>query len=65
MLVSGSARLKLDDEIIELEPWDAVRIPKETMRNFEAGPGGAEIILFGAPNAGSGDAEITQGWWTD
>ena len=65
ILVAGSARLKLDDEIIELKPWDAVRISKETMRNLEGGPNGAEILLFGAPNAGSGDAQMSQGWWTD
>jgi mannose-6-phosphate isomerase-like protein (cupin superfamily) len=65
VLVNGSARLKLDDEIVELEPWDAVRIQKDTMRNLEGGPDGAEIILFGAPNAGSGDAQMTQDWWTD
>ena len=65
VVVSGSARLKLDDEIVELEPWDAVRIHKDTMRNLEGGPDGAEIILFGAPNAGSGDAQMTQEWWTD
>jgi mannose-6-phosphate isomerase-like protein (cupin superfamily) len=65
VLVSGSARLKLDDEIVELEPWDAVRIHKDTMRNLEGGPEGAEIILFGAPNAGSGDAQMTQDWWKD
>lgn len=65
VLVNGSVRLKLDDEILELEPWDAIRIHKDTMRNLEGGPEGAEIILFGAPNAGSGDAETTQDWWTD
>ena len=65
ILVDGSVRLKLDDEILELEPWDAIRIHKDTMRNLEGGPEGAEIILFGAPNAGSGDAEMTQDWWTD
>jgi mannose-6-phosphate isomerase-like protein (cupin superfamily) len=65
VLVSGSARLKLDDEVVELRQWDAVRVPKETMRNFEAGPKGAEIIAFGAPHTGPGDAEMTPGWWTD
>ena len=65
VLVNGSARLKLDDEIVDLEPWDAVRIHKDTMRNLEGGHDGAEIILFGAPNAGSGDAQMTQNWWTD
>jgi mannose-6-phosphate isomerase-like protein (cupin superfamily) len=65
VLVSGSARLKLDDEVIELKPWDAVRISKETMRNFEGGPEGAEIIAFGAPNVGPGDGPMTQDWWRD
>ena len=65
ILFGGSARLKLDDEVIDLKPLDAVRIPKETMRNLEGGPEGADVILFGAPNAGPGDADMTQGWWTD
>ena len=65
VLVAGSARLKLDDEIVELKPWDAVRIAKETMRNFEGGPEGAEVIAFGAPSTGPGDAPMTQGWWQD
>ena len=55
----------LDDEVLELEPWDAVRIARETVRNVEAGPEGAELILFGAPNSGPNDAEMLQNWWTD
>jgi mannose-6-phosphate isomerase-like protein (cupin superfamily) len=65
LLVSGSARLKLDDEVLELRPLDAVRIAKETVRNVEAGPEGAELILFGAPKTGPGDAEVEAEWWTD
>ena len=65
ILVGGSAKLKLDDEILDLEPWDAVRIHKDTMRNFEAGPDGAEVIAFGAPNTGPGDGPMTDGWWQD
>ena len=65
VLVGGSARLKLDDELLELRPFDAIRIPRETMRNLEGGPTGAELILYGAPNTGSNDAEVSQGWWSD
>jgi mannose-6-phosphate isomerase-like protein (cupin superfamily) len=65
VLVSGSARIKLDDEVVELKPFDAVRISKDTMRNIEGGPEGAELIAFGAPNTGPGDAPMTQDWWTD
>ena len=64
VLVSGRARLKLDDEILELEPWDAVRIGKGTMRNMEAGPEGAEYLAFGAGDDPR-DAEMEQGWWSD
>jgi len=65
ILVGGSAKLKLDDEILELKPWDAVRVHKDTMRNFEGGPEGAEIIAFGAPKTDPGDGPMEQGWWTD
>ena len=62
IVVSGSLRLKLGDDIKELGPWDAVRISKDTMRGLEAGPEGAEVIAIGAP-AGPGDAEVEQDWW--
>jgi len=65
VLVGGSARIKLDDEVLELRPFDAVRIHRETMRNLEGGPDGAELILYGAPNAGPGDAQMSPGWWND
>ena len=56
---------KLDDAIVELEAWDSVRIDKDTMRNLEAGADGAELLLVGAPNSGSGDARMAQGCWTE
>ncbi len=64
VLVAGSARLKLDEEIVELKPWDAVRIGKGTMRNVEAGPEGAEYLAFGAGDDPQ-DAEMEPGWWSD
>ena len=65
LVVSGSAVVKLDDEILELAQWDAVRIPAGVMRSFGAGPDGAEILAFGAPNTDNADIEMEQGWWTD
>jgi uncharacterized cupin superfamily protein len=64
VLVSGSARVKLEDEVVDLKPFDAVRVAKDTMRGFEAGPEGAEFIAIGAPNTGPGDADTVQGWWS-
>jgi mannose-6-phosphate isomerase-like protein (cupin superfamily) len=68
VILSGSARLKLDDEILELKQWDIVRVPKGTMRCFEGGPDGVEILAFGAPHAGPNpqeEVEMEQGWWSD
>lgn len=65
VLVGGSGRVKLDDEVVEVKQWDVVRISPGTMRAFEAGPDGLEVIVFGAPNTGRNDAEQTPGWWSD
>ena len=65
MLVSGGARAKVGDEILELKAWDAVRVSPETVRQLEAGPEGAEIVVFGAPNTENRDAEMVPDWWSD
>jgi mannose-6-phosphate isomerase-like protein (cupin superfamily) len=65
VLVSGSGRIKIEDEIRELKQWDAVRLHRDTMRSFEAGDDGAEFIAIGAPNTGPGDADMAQDWWSD
>jgi mannose-6-phosphate isomerase-like protein (cupin superfamily) len=65
VIVAGSGRVKLDDEILDVRQWDVIRVAPETMRNFEAGPDGLELIAFGAPIAEDSDGEIVPGWWTD
>jgi uncharacterized cupin superfamily protein len=65
VVVSGSLRAKVEDEVVELGQWDALRVDSDTMRSFEAGPEGAEILAIGAPNTGPGDADVVQGWWSD
>jgi mannose-6-phosphate isomerase-like protein (cupin superfamily) len=62
LVISGSLRVKLGDKVEELGPWDAIRISNETVRSFEAGPEGAEVIAIGCPG-GPGDAEIIDGYW--
>ena len=64
VVVGGSGRIKLDDEIVELKPWDAIRVTADTVRAFDAGPDGIELIAFGAPRRGPNDAEMFPGWWT-
>jgi hypothetical protein len=48
VLVSGGAQAKVCDEILELNAWDAVCVSLETVRQLEAGPEAAEIVVFGA-----------------
>jgi mannose-6-phosphate isomerase-like protein (cupin superfamily) len=65
MLVSGSARAKVGDDVFEMQPWTAVRVPNDTVRAFEAGPEGAEFVAIGAPNTGPGDAIDEPEFWRD
>ncbi len=68
VVVRGSGRMKLDDEIIEVSEWDAVRVPPGTWRGYEAGPEGLEILVIGAPSLGDDRREDVEGrrdWWSD
>jgi mannose-6-phosphate isomerase-like protein (cupin superfamily) len=68
VVVRGSGRMKLDDEIVELAEWDAVRVPPGTWRGYEAGPDGLEILVVGAPNLGDDPREDVDGrrdWWAE
>lgn len=65
VVVGGSGRLKVGDEILDVAQWDAVRVAPEVMRAFEAGPDGLEVVAFGAPATGLQDAQQEMGWWTD
>ena len=67
VVLRGSARMKLDDDIVELGEYDAVRIGPGVMRNMEAGPDGVEWVAFGAPAVEDkrSEADMRQGWWQD
>lgn len=64
VVARGSGRIKVEDEIVELAEWDAVRVDKDTMRNVEAGPDRARLIAFGAADDPL-DAEMAPGWWSE
>jgi uncharacterized cupin superfamily protein len=64
VVLSGGGRVSLDDEVVEVRPWDAVRVAPETTRAFEAGPDGLELLAFGAHTV-STDVETVQDFWAD
>jgi quercetin dioxygenase-like cupin family protein len=63
VVIAGGGRVKLPDGVHEIAQWDAVRVAPDTTRGFEAGPDGLELLAFGAPFTGSGDAELDPAWW--
>lgn len=58
VVLSGRGRLKLDDQVVEIGPMDAIRIAPQVMRAVEAGDEGVELLIFG-PRTGN-DTEISR-----
>ena len=64
VVLAGSGRVKLDDEIVDLAPLDAIRVAPGVIRAFEAGADNdLELLAFGPRH--DGDGELVQGWWAD
>jgi mannose-6-phosphate isomerase-like protein (cupin superfamily) len=63
VVIAGSGRMKIDDEIVDIVELDAIRLSPELGRGFEAGPEGISLLAFGARH--DGDGEVLQNWWTD
>jgi mannose-6-phosphate isomerase-like protein (cupin superfamily) len=55
VILTGSGRMRLDDEVIEVGAYDAVRVEPRVARSFEAGPDGLELIVFGPHHDGDGE----------
>ena len=64
VVVGGSGRMKLDEEVIELRRWDAVRVAPNVVRAFEGGPDGLEMIAIGSDRPEGGDGEVVRDFWT-
>ena len=62
VVLSGTGRIKLNDEIREVDQMDAIRVAPEVARAFEAGPDGLELLVFGPRH--TGDAEVlSEDFW--
>ena len=64
VILSGGGRMKLDDEVIEIRARDVIRVAPQTMRAFESGPDGLELLAIGGPIGGD-RGEIVPNWWDD
>ena len=63
VVVSGSGRIRMDDEIVDLRLWDAVRVAPAVVRGFEAGADGLELVVVGSDRPEDGDGEMVPDWW--
>ena len=65
-MLGGYGRVKLDDELFDLKAWDVVRVAPATVRGFEAGPDGLELLAIGSDRPEGGDGvQAEDGWWGD
>ena len=62
VVVSGSGRVKIDDEITEIGPLDAIRVAPPAARAFEAGDDGLELVAVGPHHKGDGELLKADFW---
>ena len=65
VVVAGSGRIRLDDEIRDIRQWDVIRVAPEVVRAFEAGPDGLDLIAVGGPKPEGGDGVRSESPWPD
>jgi hypothetical protein len=65
VVVGGSGRIKLDDEIHELRQWGVVRMSPSVIRAVEAGENGLEPIAIGSDRPEGGDGVQVPVDWTE
>jgi quercetin dioxygenase-like cupin family protein len=65
VVMSGAGRVKLDDEVRDVQQWDVIRVAPEVVRAFEAAADGLELIAVGSARPQDGDGVPVPGWWTD
>jgi mannose-6-phosphate isomerase-like protein (cupin superfamily) len=65
IVIAGSGRIKLDDEIHALHQWDVVRVSPSVVRALEAGGDGLEFIAVGSDRPEGGDGVQVPVEWPD
>ncbi|HEY7967672.1 MAG TPA: cupin domain-containing protein [Solirubrobacteraceae bacterium] len=63
IVLAGSGTAKLDDELRELQTHDMLRLSPRVARQFEAGPEGMELLVFGARH--EDDGERLADFWSE
>ena len=65
VVINGSGRIRINDEILPLRRWDVVRVAPKALRALEGGNDGLEIIAIGSDRPEGGDGVPEKDWWVD
>ena len=65
VVVAGSGRMLLGEEVRDLRQWDVVRVAPAVVRAFEGGPEGLDFIAIGGPKPEGGDGLAADAPWPD
>jgi quercetin dioxygenase-like cupin family protein len=65
VVVAGSGRVRLDDELHDIRLWDVIRVAPEVVRAFEAGAEGLQLVAVGGPKPEGGDGVRSEAPWPD
>jgi quercetin dioxygenase-like cupin family protein len=63
VVIAGSGRMRLDEEVVEVSALDAIRVAPPVKRAFEAGPDGLSLLVFGPHH--EKDGEVLRDFWQD
>jgi mannose-6-phosphate isomerase-like protein (cupin superfamily) len=64
VVLAGSGRFRVGDEVFAVGPDDVVYCPPDAMREWEAGADGMDMLAFGAHTEGE-EHHMKQDFWTD
>jgi quercetin dioxygenase-like cupin family protein len=65
VVVEGSGRIKLGDEVKDVRRFDAIRVSPDTVRSFEGGPDGLGYLAFGGPSEEAVEAHFDHEFWNE
>jgi mannose-6-phosphate isomerase-like protein (cupin superfamily) len=63
VVLEGGGTCAFEDAEVQLGPMDALRVAPQAARSFRAGPQGARLLAFGAPNTQGKDVEMIADFW--
>ena len=65
VILDGSGRVRIDDEVVDVRRWDLVRVAPGVVRALEAGPDGLEFLAIGGPRPDEGDGRLVDSPWPE